>query len=168
MRHEGVVVSIPSAESFSMTFYNIGRHYICDNFTKTQAFTMDEVEPNTRFHKWICRLLKSLEKDGRWWRFYVFDESEYYDTLDETRISKSFEEASNFIYTLARAVDKFAESIGGEVVVGGKMNMRELRKRYEEVYGDYRDYGEDVKKPKLRQTSLDEFSNRRIEDEEGF
>ena len=151
--YEGVEVSIPTAEPFTMAFYRIGEYYICDNFTKTQAFTVDEVKPNTQFHKWICRLLKFLEREGDWWSFFVGDEAEYYDTLDESKIVDSYESVARIIYTIAVSLDKHAEKIGGSVEVGGRIDVRRLRKKHEEASEDRRAY----------QSSLDEFINRRLD-----
>lgn len=151
--YEGVEVSIPTAEPFTMAFYRIGEYYVCDSFTKTQAFTVDEVSPNTEFHKWICHLLKILERGGDWWSFYVGDEAEYYYTLDERKIYESFEANSKIIYSIASMLDRYAERIGGSVEVGGRIDLRRLRKKYEEVLGR-----------QAYQSSLDEFVNRRVDE----
>ncbi len=96
----------------SLGVYRIGEYYICDNFTKTHAFTADEVKPNTQFHKWIYHLLKMLEGEGDWWSFFVGDESEYYYMLDESKIVESYESVARIIYTIATDIDRYAERIG--------------------------------------------------------
>ena len=150
-RFEGVVVDCGTAEPFSMVFYKIGRYYVCDGFTKTQAFTVDEVGPNTQFHKWICHVLKKLEKDGVWWNFYVGDEAEYYETLDESKIVDGFQLCNKLIYSLAEQVDKIFEEQGVDIglSIGGRdVDIRRMRKRAEELEGSGRTG---------RQSVLDEF-----------
>ena len=150
-KFEGVIVDCGTAEPFSMVFYKLGRYYVCDGFTKTQAFTVDEVGPNTQFHKWICHVLKKLERDGRWWNFYVNDEAEYYETLDESKIVDSFQVCNILIYSLAEQVDKIFEEQGVDVglSIGGRdVDIRKMRKKAEEI--------ERSSRPS-RQTLLDEF-----------
>jgi len=159
---EGVYIYIDTAEPFEMTFYKIGRYYICDGFTKTQAFTVDEVEPNTLFHKWICNLLRYLEKNGRWWHFYVLDEAGYYDTMDESRIAQSFEYLGLMIYGLA---SRLAEEFDGEVEVGGRVKIREKVEKLKEVYSEDIEEKDVEEKPRKKQyqSRLDEFYNEKIE-----
>jgi len=150
-KFEGVIVDCGTAEPFSMVFYKLGRYYVCDGFTKTQAFTVDEVGPNTQFHKWICHVLKKLERDGRWWNFYVNDEAEYYETLDESKIVDSFQQCNMLIYSFAEQVDKIFEERGVDVglSIGGRdVDIRKMRKKAEEVGRSSRP---------SRQTLLDEF-----------
>jgi hypothetical protein len=148
-RLQGIMVDCGMAEQFKMAFYKNGRYYICDGFTETHAFTIDEVEPNTLYHKWICRLLEKLEKDGRWWNFYVSDEAEYYYTLDESRIVKSFQELNRLIYSFAVQLDKAIEEGGLDmnVVAGGRVDFRGMREKFEEVEEPYPE----------KQTTLDKF-----------
>ena len=162
-RLQGVVVTIDTAEPFYMCYYTIGKYYICNNFTKTQAFVTNEVEPNTLYHKWICHLLKYLERNGRWWNFYVADESEYYYTLDESKITESFQKVNSILYTLASIIDEVAEKLGGEVSIGGgNVDIRKMRKNIEEVYRE--DYEVDEKPRRPYQSTLDEFINRRVDE----
>jgi len=163
-RLEGVIISIDTAEPFTMAFYNIGGYYVCDDFTKTQAFTADEVTPNTLFHKWICSLLKYLEKNGRWWNFYVHDEAEYYETMDESKITQSFEAVNRLIYGLASALDEVAEKTGMRVDVGGgKVDIRESRKKIAEIYSEDFNSEKTQRQRKPYQSRLDEFYNEKIE-----
>lgn len=151
-RLEGVMAAVDTAEPFTVAFYKLGRYYICDDFTKTQAFTVDEVGPNTEYHKWICHTLKLLERSGRWWSFRVLDEAEYYDTLDESKIVEGFEAVSKMLYTLTAAMDKLAEEHGFSVSVGGgKVDVRRLRKKYEEA-----------ERGAASQATLDEYFNDRL------
>lgn len=153
-RYEGIVVSIPTAEPFTLAFYKLGEYYVCDGSTKTQPFTVDEVKPNLEYHKWICRLLRMLRERGGWWSFYVSDEGEYYETLDESKLLKNFEVSSKMIFMLANAVDKMfeAEELGGGAQVGGKIDVRSLRKRLEGLYEEDQDDHRSS-----YQSSLDDF-----------
>lgn len=155
---EGVIVSNKYAEPFTATFYKIGGHYVCDGSTKTQPFTVEEVEPNIEFHKWVCHVLYILGEGGGWRSFYVSDEAGYWESFSEERILESFKQSSMFIYMFAGLVDKVVEGVGGAVKVGGRIDVRGMRKTYEEVYGGSQRIGR-------RQTSLDEFYNRGLEDE---
>ncbi len=163
-RLEGVIISIDTAEPFTMAFYNIGGYYVCDGFTKTQAFTTDEVTPNTLFHKWICSLLKYLERSGGWWNFYVHDEAEYYEMMDESKITQSFQALNRMIYSIASALDETAEENGMRVDVGGgKVDIRGLRKKIGEIYSEDFNSEKIQRRRNLYQSRLDEFNNEKIE-----
>jgi hypothetical protein len=133
VRLEGVVVDCGTAETFKMVFYKLGEFYICDGFTKTQPFTVDEVEPNIRFHKWICHLLRAV-RDGRWWNFYVSDEAEYYETLDESKIVNSFQVCGMLIYAIASELVKASQEHGMDfdVTVGGKVSIKKMMEKVEQ------------------------------------
>ena len=150
-RYEGIVVSIPTAEPFTLAFYKLGEYYVCDGSTKTQPFTVDEVKPNLEYHKWICRLLRMLRERGGWWSFYVSDEGEYYETLDERRLMESFEVSSRIIYGIASALEEAAEELEVEVEgeVGGKVDVKRLRRSLKELYEEGRGSS--------YQSSLDDF-----------
>ena len=138
-----------------MVFYKLGRYYVCDGFTKTQAFTADEVGPNTEFHKWICHFLRRLREDGVWWNFYVSDEAGYYETLDESRIIDGFRATNALIYALARELDKAMEEEGLDFVlsIGGRdVDIRGMRKRTE-----------GLERSAKRQTTLDDYMNETLD-----
>ena len=162
---QGVIVHPPqagdkyTAESFDLLFYKIGRWYICRGSVKTQPFTMDEVEPNIQYHKWICGVLrKVIDASPLWWHTYVSDEGDYYETLDESRLREAFTATNILLYMLAAALDEALEKADARfsVSVGGKVDVRELRKKASEheegAEAEEEEYGYS------RQTNLDEFS----------
>jgi hypothetical protein len=169
---EGVIVYPPqvgdkyTAESFDLLFYKVGRWYICNGFCKTQPFTMDEVEPNIRYHKWICGALQRIvDSSPLWWHTYVSDEGDYYETLDESKLREAFAATGRMIYMFAAALDEALEKADARFSVsvgGGKINIRKLRKKageHEEgAEAEEEEYGYS------RQTTLDEFLSGRGED----
>ena len=160
----GVIVHSPqvgdkyTAESFDLLFYKVGRWYLCSGFCKTQPFTAGEVEPNIRYHKWICRVLRGMvDTSIFWYHCYVHDEGEYYDTLDEARLRDIFTESGKLIYIFARQLDEALEreDPGYTVSVGGdKVDIRRLRKRAE---------GLEAERPAKRQTTLDDYMNENLD-----
>ena len=125
---EGIVVYCDTAESFNPFFWKLGKYYVCTGFTKTQPFTAEEVEPNTRWHKWICGVLKRLEKLP-WWNFYVHDEAGYYDTMDEKKMRENFEAIAKLIWGVSSAIQEAIDEAGLPLrgVVGGKHDVKKLR-----------------------------------------
>jgi hypothetical protein len=171
---EGVIVYPPkiddkyTAESLDILFYKVGRWYICNGFCKTQPFTMDEVEPNIRYHKWICGVLrKVIDSSPLWWHTYVSDEGDYYETLDESKLREAFTSMSIAVYMFATALDKMLEKADARfsVSVGGKVDVRGLRRGCEELRGEAEagehEEGAETEEEEYgygRQTTLDEFS----------
>ncbi len=143
---EGVIIHYETAESFNMVFWRLGRYYICDEFTKTQPFTVEEVEPNTRYHRWICHILKRLE-NLPWWNFYVNDEGGYYDTFDDNILYQSFEATSKLIWKITGLLAGEAEDSGLTTTVGGKYDVKRYKGRGQTILEDHDD----------RQTKLDDF-----------
>ena len=151
-RAEGVIVYCETAESFNLLFYTIGRFYVCSDFTKTQPFTADEVEPNLRWHKWICGVLRRLS-GLRWRSFYVSDEAGFYETWDEQKLMEMFQVSAQIIYAFSTALDEAAEKLGLRAEVGGgKVDIRRLRKRLEEARE-----GQEVAEDESYQSTLDEY-----------
>ena len=107
----GVIVYCDTAESFNAFFWKLGSYYICSEFTKTQPFTADEVESNTRWHKWICAVLKRLEKLP-WWNFHVCDEAGYYESMDEEKMVETFETSSRLIWSVSSAIQEAIDEMG--------------------------------------------------------
>lgn len=170
---QGVIVHPPqvgdkyTAESFDLLFYKIGRWYICNGSCKTQPFIMDEVEPNIRYHKWICGALQRIvDSSPLWWHTYVSDEGDYYETFDESKLREAFTATNVLLYMLAAALDEALEKTDAEfsVSVGGKVDVRELRKKASER--EEREAGKDEYGWLGRQTALDEFLREGGEDEE--
>jgi len=161
---EGVIVYPPkiddeyTAESLDILFYKVGRWYICNGFCKTQPFKANELEPNVAYHKWICGVLrKVIDASPLWWHTYVSDEGDYYETLDESRLREAFTATNILLYMLAAALDEALEKADANytVSVGGKVDVRELRKKASEheegAEAEEEEYGYS------RQTILDEF-----------
>jgi hypothetical protein len=158
---EGVIVYPPkiddkyTAESLDILFYKVGRWYICNGFCKTQPFTMDEVEPNIRYHKWICGALQRIvDSSLLWWHTYVHDEAGYYQSFDESKLREAFAATSRMIYMLAAALDETLEKADANYTIsvgGDKIDIRKLRKKGEELRGEASEH------PESRQTTLDEF-----------
>jgi hypothetical protein len=167
---QGVIVHPPqagdryTAESFDLLFYKIGRWYICRGSVKTQPFTMDEVEPNIRYHKWICGVLrKVVDSSPLWWHTYVSDEGDYYEALDESKLREAFTATNILLYMLAAALDEALEKADANYTIsvgGDKIDIRKLRKRGEELRGE----AEEEEYGYSRQTTLDEFLSGRGED----
>lgn len=149
---EGVIVHCDTAESFNLIFWRLGRYYVCSEFTKTQPFTVDEVQPNTYWHKWICQVLRKLEKLP-WWNFYVYDEAGYYETSDEGILQHSLEEASRLIWAISSAIQEAADEAGIPVrsVVGGEHDVKRLRDKLRE--GNQME----MRQRTRRQTTLDDY-----------
>jgi len=128
----GIIVPYKTAGSFALIFRKRGRYYICSHSTKTQPFMSDEVEPNLKWHKWICAVLKKLER-LKWRSFYVHDGAGYYYTWDESKIIKEFQLHAQFLYRFMTAYDEMAEEQGLYTlfILGGRrvLDVRRLRKR---------------------------------------
>jgi len=127
-----IVDGCASAGRFTLIFRKCGRYYTSSYSTKTQPFTADEVEPNLRWHKWVCTLLKKLER-LKWRSFYVHDGAGYYDTWDESKIIKEFQLHAQFFYKFMTTYDEMAEKQGLYTlfILGGRrvLDVRRLRKR---------------------------------------
>ena len=137
----------------------------CDPATVSQPFTMDEVKPNIRYHKWICGTLQKIVHSSLlWWHTYVSDEGDYYETFDESKLREAFAATGRMIYMFAAALDEALEKADARfsISVGGKVDVRELRKKGEELRGE----AEAGELPESRQTTLDEFLREGGEDEE--
>jgi hypothetical protein len=178
---QGVIVHPPqagdkyTAESFDLLFYKIGRWYICRGPVKTQPFTMDEVEPNIRYHKWICGVLrKVVDSSPLWWHTYVSDEGDYYETLDESKLREAFTATNILLYMLA-ALDEALEKADANYTIsvgGDKIDIRKLRKKaseHEERGAEAGEHEEGAEAEEeeygySRQTTLDEFLSGRGED----
>ena len=153
---EGIVVYCDTAESFNPFFWKLGSYYICTGFTKTQPFTAEEVEPNTRWHKWICGVLKKLEKLP-WWNFYVHDEAGYYETMDEKRMAESFEAVAKLIWGVSSAIQEAIDEAGLPLrgVVAGKHDVKKLRDKLKDVVR--REAATD------RQMTIDDYMNETLD-----
>jgi len=166
---EGVIVYPPkiddeyTAESLNILFYKVGRWYICNGFCKTQPFKANELEPNVAYHKWVCGVLrKVIDISMFWYHTYVHDEAGYYQSFDESKLREAFTSMSIAVYMFATALDKMLEKADANytVSVGGKVDVRKLRKKGEELRGE----AEAGELPESRQTTLDEFLSGRGED----
>jgi len=128
----GIIVPCETAGSFALVFRKRGRYYICSHSTRTQPFFSDEVEPNLRWHKWICALLKKLER-LKWRGFHVNDGAGYYDIWDESKIIKEFQLHAQFIYKFITTYDEMTEKQGLYTIfiLGGRraLDVRRLRKK---------------------------------------
>jgi len=153
VKGHGVIVYCDTAEPFKIFFWKLGNYYISSNFTKTQPFTAEEVQPNLRYHKWICMVLKRVEKLP-WWRFYVGDESGYYDSMDEEKLRESFEATSKIIWAVSSAIQEAIDKAGlpWRGVVGGRHDIKEMRDKLRRYGGQTR-----VENHDDRQTRLDDF-----------
>jgi hypothetical protein len=163
-RIEGVMVDPPmvggkpTAESFEVLFYKIGRYYICNGFCKTQPFTYEEVEPNMRYHMWICSVLRRIADSSiLWYHVYINDEAGYYETMDESMLRECFAASSRFIWAFGSAIQDVVDKIDSNlsVEVAGTHSVREMKRKLKETYV------EDAEEPEEhcceRQTTLDEF-----------
>ena len=152
---EGIIVYCDTAEPFKPFFWKLGNYYVCNNSVKTQPFTIEEVQPNLRYHKWICMVLKRVEKLP-WWRFYVGDDSGYYDSMDEERLRESFEATSRIIWAVSSAIQEAIDKAGlpWRGVIGGRYDIKEMRDRLKRYGGQTR-----VEDHDDRQTRLDDFNH---------
>ena len=150
----GVVVDPPqvddryTAESFNLLFYKVGRWFLCSGFCKTQPFTVDEVEHNIRYHKWICSVLRRVAGLSMfWYHRYVHDEGRYYETMDLSILEKSFEVSSTYIWAHGSILQDVADKLGSglSVDVAGVYSVKKMKRRLRETRID----GE--------QSTLDEF-----------
>jgi hypothetical protein len=161
---EGVIVDPPmvggkpTAESFAILFYKIGRYYICNGFCKTQPFVMEEVQPNIEYHVWICSVLRRIADSSiLWYHVYVHDEAGYYETMNVSTIQESFAASSRFIWAFGSAIQDIVDKIDSNlsVEVAGTHSVKEMKRKLKETYV------EDAEEPEEhgyeRQTTLDEF-----------
>jgi len=134
-------------------FWKLGNYYVCSNSVKTQPFTIEEVQPNLRYHKWICMVLKRLEKLP-WWKFYVGDDSGYYDTMDEQKLRESFEATSKIIWAVSSAIQEAIDKarLPWRGMIGGRYDIKEMRDKLKRYGGQTR-----VEDHDDRQTRLDDF-----------
>lgn len=162
-RIEGVIVDPPmvngkpTAESFAILFYKIGRYYICNGFCKTQPFVMEEVEPNIRYHMWICSVLRRIADSSIMYHVYINDEAGYYETMDVSKIQESFTASSRFIWAFGSMLQDIVDRVDSSlsVEVAGTHSIREMKKKLEETYVE--DAREAEEHGYERQTTLDEF-----------
>jgi hypothetical protein len=159
--HPPMVNGKPTAESFAILFYKIGRYYICNGFCKTQPFVMEEVEPNIRYHMWICSVLKRIADSSiLWYHVYVHDEAGYYEAMDESMLRECFAGSSRFIWAFGSAIQDIVDKIDSNlsVEVAGTHSVREMKRKLKETYV------EDAEEPEEhgyeRQTTLDEFGGK--------
>jgi hypothetical protein len=163
-RIEGVIVDPPmvgdkpTAEGFAILFYKIGRYYICDDACKTQPFTYEEVEPNMRYHMWICNVLRRVADSSiLWYHVYINDEAGYYETMDESKIQESFATSSRLIWAFGSMLQDVADRVDSSlsVEVAGAHNVKEMKRKLKETYVE--DAEELEEHGYERQTTLDEF-----------
>ena len=122
-RIEGVIVSNPTSESFNFTWYKLGRYWVLDNFTKTQPFSIDEVKPNIRFHKFISSILKYIKERREEYgiiKLYVYDEGGYYNTGDIQKLIENFDLNYQLIEAFAKALNKIGWKYGFRAEIGGR------------------------------------------------
>jgi len=150
----GVIVYCDTAESFNAFFWKLGSYYICSEFTKTQPFTADEVEAKTRWHKWICAVLKRLERLP-WWNFYVCDEAGYYETMDEQKMVEAFEISSKLIWAVSSAIQEAIDEAGLPFrgAVAGKYDVKKLKDKLK-----------DAVRREPRQMTLDDYMNETLDE----
>jgi hypothetical protein len=163
-RIEGVIVDPPmvgdkpTAEGFAILFYKIGRYYICNGFCKTQPFTYEEVQPNIRYHIWICDVLRSIADSNMfWYHMYINDEANYFETMDISKIQENFAASSRLIWAFGSMLQDVADKIDSSlsVEVAGTHSIKDMKKRLEETYVE--DTEELEEHGYERQTTLDEF-----------
>lgn len=128
VKGEGIIVYCETAESFNLFFWKLGKYHVCSSFTKTQPLTVDEVEANIQYHKWVCGILRRIKKLP-WWNFYVHDEAGYYESLDEEKLAENFEAGSKIIWEIASAIQDAADRAEPPVrsLVGGRHGVKKLR-----------------------------------------
>ena len=96
----GMIVYATTKKAFPLYFWRIGGRYVCAGCSKTQpSIFMPETELSVAFHKWVCKVLRRLERLP-WRRFEIHDESGYYDTLDEEKLRRSFRECEELLWRL--------------------------------------------------------------------
>jgi len=86
--------------------------WVCAEFTKTQ-FAGAEV------HSKVCEVLRIVASFSSW--VDIFDEGEYYETLDYQNLVKNIEDLGKFINMFANALSQ----AGLEVSVGEEIKMKE-------------------------------------------
>ena len=106
VRVAGITVYATTRKIFPLYFWRVGGRYICEGWSKTQPslFTL-ETELSVAFHKWVCSVLRRLEKLP-WQRFQVHDEGGYYETLDEERLRENFRECEEMLWQFLRGGEK--------------------------------------------------------------
>lgn len=95
--------------TFRLAFYNLGEHFICNDFTKTQIMSKKAVKTNLLFHDFICKWLKKLQTDYRWFGFFVGDEGQYFDSWDIKQLARNHLENATFIDVEGRKLIKSLE-----------------------------------------------------------
>ena len=161
-RIEGVIVdppmigSKPAAESFAVLFYKVRKYYVCNGFCKTQPFMVEEVEPNIRYHMWICNVLRRIaDSNIMWYHAYVHDEAGYYETMNVSTIQESFAASSRFIWAFGSMLQDIVDRVDSSlsVEVAGTHNIKDMKKRLREAYGR----GSEGSSRRSGQTTLDDF-----------
>jgi len=120
-RIKGVVVSNPTSESFNFLWYRVGNYWLMSEFTKTQPFSLKEVKPNIKFHKFICDFLRIVKESSGLLKFYVFDEGGYWDSQDLSTLVSNFDANYELIAKIAGMLTEMGKDYGFSVKTGKKL-----------------------------------------------
>jgi len=102
--YKGFVDTPETTESFAVYFVQLSpRKFYATDFTKTQAFTDEEVEPCSRVHMLISDFLKDVEREGLA-KVHVKDEGNFYKTGDINKLLESFGATAALIGRITRTL----------------------------------------------------------------
>jgi len=112
---KGFIDTPETTESFCLAFVKLDERWYAKDFIKTQAFTDEEVEPNSFVHMLICDFLKDVEGQ-RLADVRVHDEGDYYTTGKAETLLRSYGATYAVIQKVLRML---AERRGGGVAEEG-------------------------------------------------
>jgi len=87
---KGFIDTPETTESFCLAFVKLDERWYASDFIKTQAFTDEEVEPNSFVHMLICDFLKDVEGQGLLVGARIHDEGDYYTTGNAETLLRSY------------------------------------------------------------------------------